>query len=88
MVSMRQGMPSSIRVMVIGETFASLASSDLLINKDSRIFFKEFFAMFSFMLTCIENMTSASQVDTSVYPILFVAIILDDYPDTVKQNYI
>jgi hypothetical protein len=40
-----------MRVMVIGDTFASLASSDLLINNDSRIFFKEFFVMSNFLLT-------------------------------------
>ena len=42
MVSIRQGMPFSILVMVIGEIRAFLASSALLINKDSLISFKLF----------------------------------------------
>jgi len=42
LVSIRQGMPFSILVMVIGETCAFLASSALLINIDSRVSFKLF----------------------------------------------
>jgi len=37
---MRHGKPFSILVIVIGETFACLASSALLINIDSLVFFK------------------------------------------------
>jgi hypothetical protein len=39
---MRHGMPFSILVIVIGETFAILANSALLINIDSLVFFKLF----------------------------------------------
>jgi uncharacterized protein with NRDE domain len=35
-------MPFSMRAMVMGDTFAFLASSVLLISKDSLIFFTEF----------------------------------------------
>ena len=42
LVSMRHGMPFSILVIVIGETFAILANSALLINIDSLVFFKLF----------------------------------------------
>lgn len=42
MVSIRQGIPLSIRAMVIGETFAALASSALLISKDSLVSFSAF----------------------------------------------
>jgi len=40
-VSIRHGMPFSMRAMVIGDTSAFLASSVLLISKDSLTFFKE-----------------------------------------------
>ena len=41
-VSMRQGMPFSMRVIVIGETSAARASSALLINLASLVSFKQF----------------------------------------------
>ena len=42
-VSIRQGIPFSIRVTVMGETPAFRASSVLLIIRDSRFSFKRFF---------------------------------------------
>jgi len=42
LVSIRQGRPFSILVMVIGETCAFLANSALLINIDSLVSFKLF----------------------------------------------
>jgi hypothetical protein len=44
-VSIRQGIPCSMRVIVMGETLASLASSDLLIKRDSRTFLRRFLAI-------------------------------------------
>jgi len=46
LVSIRQHIPCSIRAIVIGEMLACRDSSDLLINKDSRICLSLFFAMF------------------------------------------
>lgn len=41
-VSIRQGIPFSILEIVIGETFAFLANSDLFIMSDSLISLREF----------------------------------------------
>ena len=45
LVSMRHCIPFSMREIVIGETFAFLESSALLIIKDSLIFFTRFLLM-------------------------------------------
>ena len=50
LVSIRQSNPFSIREMVMGETFAFLESSALLIIKDSLIFFTEFFVILDYSL--------------------------------------
>jgi hypothetical protein len=67
LVSIRQGLPCSIREIVIGDTFASLASSDLLINRDSRIFFKELFAMFNFLPIRVLKIISTGPVKVIPY---------------------
>ena len=58
LVSMRHGIPFSIRPIVIGERLAFLASSDLLIRNDSRIFFKEFLLIFLTLITIDELVKS------------------------------
>lgn len=54
-VSMRHGKPLSILAIVIGETLASLASSALLIKRDSLVFFNRFFSMYNIFSNKIEG---------------------------------
>ena len=52
LVSIRQSNPFSMREIVMGETFAFLESSALLIIKDSLIFFTEFFVILKLIRCC------------------------------------
>lgn len=54
LVSILHGMPFSMREMVIGETFACLASSALLIKRDSLVFFN-LFALMDFTFPGLEQ---------------------------------
>jgi len=59
-VSIRQSNPFSIREIVMGETFAFLESSALLIIKDSLIFFTEFFVILELMCGCYQQIPSSA----------------------------
>ena len=85
---MRHGMPFSMRAIVMGDTFAFLASSVLLISNDSLIFFKAFFFIQKTRVKLAQSRTMKNKKwDNKIFQVDAVLPIIVIESRTFMHNY-